>query len=102
MKVGYNLTRYQMVEKRSSCKVSYSIHVLSVGKTDHGSILIQESVACSYANHMDMKDIIQWLIDDEKMSNDHAEVIEELSKLLSRISTTLITNYNQIVFLMKS
>ena len=48
MKVGYNSTRYQMVEKRSSCKVSYSIHVLSVGKTDHGSILIQEFEARVY------------------------------------------------------
>ena len=41
MKVGYNSTRYQMVEQWSSWKGADTILVSSVGKTDHGSILIQ-------------------------------------------------------------
>ena len=41
MKVGYHFTGYKMVEQWSSCKVPYTINVLSVGKTDHGSILIK-------------------------------------------------------------
>ena len=41
IKVGYNSTEYQMVEKRSSWKVPDTINVSSVGNTDHGSILIQ-------------------------------------------------------------
>ena len=42
MKVGYNSTGYQMVEQRSSWKGPDNINVSSVGKTYHGSILIQE------------------------------------------------------------
>ena len=45
MKVGYNSTGYQMLEQRSSWKGPDTINVSSVGKTGHGSILIQESEA---------------------------------------------------------
>ena len=76
MKAGYNSTGYQMVEQRSSWKGPDTINVSSVGKTDHGSILIQEAEVRSYSNHTDTKIIIQWLIDDENISNDHAEGIE--------------------------
>ena len=41
MKFGYNSARYQMVEQGSSWKVLDAINVSSVGRTDHGSILIQ-------------------------------------------------------------
>ena len=41
MKSGYNYTRYKMVEQHSSWKGPENINVSSVGKTDHGSILIQ-------------------------------------------------------------
>ena len=51
---------------------------------DYGSILIKESESHSYDNRTDMKDLIQRLIDDEKMSNDHAEGIEEFSESFSR------------------
>ena len=80
MKVGYNYNGYQVVEQQSLWKVPYTVNVSSVGKTDHGSILIQETKARSYANRADTKIIIQRLLDDEKMSNDHAEGIEEFSK----------------------
>ena len=83
MKVGYNSTGYQMVEQRSSWKGPDSINVSSVGKTDHGSILVQEAEARSYANRTDMKNLIQRLIDDGKMSIDHAEGIEEFSNFFS-------------------
>ena len=42
MKVGYNSTKYQMVEQQSSWKVPDTINVSSVVKTDNGYILIQE------------------------------------------------------------
>jgi hypothetical protein len=83
MKVGYNSTGYQMVEQRSSWKGPDSINVSSVGKTDHGSVLVQEAEARSYANRTDMKSLIQRLIDDGKMSDDHAEGIEEFSNSFS-------------------
>ena len=73
MKVGYNYTGYQIVEQQSLWKVPYTVNVSSVGKTDHGSILIQETKARSYANRADMKSLLQRLIDNEKTSNDHAE-----------------------------
>ena len=41
MKDGYNSTGYQMVEQYSLWKVPDNINVSSVGKNDHGSILIQ-------------------------------------------------------------
>ena len=66
MKVGYNSTGYQMAEQQISWKGLDTINVSSVGKTDHGSILIQESEACSYTNRTDTKSLIQRLIDDEK------------------------------------
>ena len=55
-----------MVEQWSSWKGPYTINVSSAGNTDHGSILIQESDAHSYANRTDIKGLIQRLIDDEK------------------------------------
>ena len=45
MKVGYNSTKYQMVEQQSSWKGPDNINVSSVVKTDNGSILIEESEA---------------------------------------------------------
>ena len=66
MKVGYNSTGYKMVVQRSSWKGPDSINVSSVGKTDNGSILIQETEALSYSNHRDMKGLMQRLIDNEK------------------------------------
>ena len=83
MKVGYNYTGYQMVEQQSSWKVPDSINISSVVKTYHGSILIKEAEASLYANLTNMKGIIQRFVDDEKMSNDHAEGIEEFSKSFS-------------------
>ena len=79
MKVGYNYTGYQMAEQWSLWKGPDTINISSVGKTDHGSILIQEAEARSYANRTDMKILLQRLIDDKKISNDHAERIEEFS-----------------------
>ena len=79
MKVGYYSTGYQMVEQRSSWKVTDNINVSSVENTDNCSILIQESEARLYASLKDIKNLIQRLIDDEKISNDHAEGIEEFS-----------------------
>ena len=43
MEVGYNSTGYQMAEHWSSWKGPDTINVSSFGKTDHGSILIQEA-----------------------------------------------------------
>ena len=83
MKIGYNTTGYQMVEQRSSWKGPDSINISSVGKMDHNSILVQEAEARSYSNRTDMKNLIQRLIDDKKMTNDHAEGIEEFSQLFS-------------------
>ena len=54
----------------------------------HGSILIQESEARLYANRTDIKSKTQRLFDDEKMSNDHDEGIEEFSKKIQEILTT--------------
>ena len=73
-----------MVEQRSSWKGPDTINVSIVGNTDHGSILIQESEACPYANRTDIKILIQRLIDDEKISNYHAERTKEFSKSFSR------------------
>ena len=84
MKVGYNYTGYQIVEQQSLWKVPYTINVSSVGKTDHGSILIQESEVPLYANRTYIKILIQNLIDDEKISNNHSERIEEFSKYFTR------------------
>ena len=64
MKVGYNSTGYQMVEQRSLWKGPDTFNVSSVGNTDHGSILIQESELHSYANRTDIKSLPQSLIDD--------------------------------------
>ena len=72
VKSGYNFTRYQMVEQFSSWEVPDTINVSSVVKTDNGYILIQGAESCLYANNTDIKFIIQRLVDDEKMSNDHA------------------------------
>ena len=77
MKVGYNSTGCQMVEQRSSWKVPHTINVSIVGKTDHISILIKKYEARLYVNRTDIKSQIQRTIDDEKMSNNHAEGIEE-------------------------
>ena len=79
-KVGYNYTGYQMVEQRSSCKDPDTIHVSIAEKTDHSSILIQKSESGSYANRTYMKSLVKRIIDDETISNDHAEGIEEFSK----------------------
>ena len=83
MKVGYNSTGYQMVEQQSSWKGPDSINVSSVRKTDHGSVLVQEVEARSYANRKDMKSLIQRLIDNWKMTDDYAEGIEEFSNSFS-------------------
>ena len=56
-----------MVEQRSLWKGPDTINVSSVGKTDHGSILIQEYEAHLYANCTDMRILIQRLMDDEKI-----------------------------------
>ena len=56
----------------------------SVGKTDHGSVLVQEAEAQSYTNRTDVKSLNQRLIiDNGKMTDDHAEGIEEFSNLFS-------------------
>ena len=68
MKVGYNYTRYQMVEHRSSWNGPDTSNVSNVGNTDHGSILIQEAESCFYSNRTDIKVIIKRLIDDENFS----------------------------------
>ena len=65
-----------MVEQQSSWKGPDTISVSSFGMTDDGSILIQKYEARSYANRDDMKSLIQRLIDDEKIYNDHAEGIQ--------------------------
>ena len=44
-----------MAEQCSSCKGPDTINVSSVGNTDRGLIIIQESESCSYANRTDMK-----------------------------------------------
>ena len=102
MTFGYNSTGYQMIEQRTSWKGPDTINVSSVGKTDHGSILIREDEACLYANLTYTKNIIQRLIDDETFSNDHAEVIEEFSKLFQEMLATWNKNVDQIMFLLKS
>ena len=66
-----------MVEQWISWRCLETINVSSVGKTNHSSILIQESKACSHDNRICMKILIQRLIDDEKFSNDIAEGIVE-------------------------
>ena len=66
MKVRYNSTGYQMVEQRSSWIGPDTINVSSIGKTDHGSSLIQWAEESSYASRTDIKSLIQRLIDDEK------------------------------------
>ena len=101
MRVGYNSTGYQMAEQRISWKGPDTINVPSVGKTDHGSIWIQESEACLYANRTDTKSIIQILIDDENMSNYHAEGKEEFCNFFLEILTTWNTDLDQIMFLLK-
>ena len=58
MKFGYNYTGCQMVEQQISWKGPDNMNVSSVGNTDHGSILIQEAEARSYANRTDMKSLI--------------------------------------------
>ena len=84
MEVGYNFTGYQIVEQRSSWKVPDTINISSVGYYDHCSILIQEAEARSYTNRAGMKSLIQRLIDDEKTSNNHAEVIELFLKQIKK------------------
>ena len=68
MKVGYNSTRYQLVEQQSSWKGPDTINLSGVVKTDHSSILIQKAEARSYDNHTYMIILIQRIIDDEKCS----------------------------------
>ena len=57
-----------MVEQWISWICLDTINVSSVGKTNHSSILIQESKACSHDNRTCTKSLIQSLIDDEKSS----------------------------------
>ena len=101
MKVGYNSTGYQMAEQRSSWKVPDTINVSSVVNTDHVYILIKESEARSYANHTDTKSLIQRLIDDEKMSNNHAEGKEDFSKCFQETLTTSNKNLYDFLFPLK-
>ena len=49
--------------------------------TDQGSILIHEAEGRSYDNRAYIKGLIQCLIDDEEISNDHAEGLEEFLKI---------------------
>ena len=51
------------------------MNVSSVWKTDHGGILIKEAEARLYYNFTNMKILIQRLIDDENISNGHADGI---------------------------
>ena len=88
IEVVYTYTGYKIVEQRSLWKSPDTINVSSVGKTDQDSILIQEAESFLDTNHTDMKSLIQRLIDDEKMSNNHAEGIEEFSKKNQEILTT--------------
>ena len=46
--------------------------------------MIQEAEARSYANRGDMKSLLRRLIDDGKMSDDHAEGIEQFSNIFTR------------------
>lgn len=79
MKIGHNSTSYQMVEQRTSWKGPDSINVSSCGRMNHNSVLLREAEARSYNHRTDMKSLIQRLIDDKKMSPDHAEGIEKYS-----------------------
>ena len=47
-------------------------------------MLIKEDEARLYVNHTDTKSLIQRLIYDRKMFNDHAEGIEEFSILFKK------------------
>ena len=88
MKVGYNSTGYEMVEQQSSWKGPDTINVSIVGNTDHGSILIQCSEARSYANCTYMNIPIRRLIDDETISKDNSEGIEEFYNSFQKMLTT--------------
>ena len=87
-------------KKQSSWKCTDTINASSVVNTDHGYILIQGAKARSYTNCTYMKGLIQSLIDDEKMSNNHAEVIEEFLHIFQEMLTTWNTNSDQIMFLL--
>ena len=76
-----------MIKQRSSWKGPDTINASIVGKTDHGSILIQEDEARPYDNRTYMKSLLQRLIYDEKMSNDHAEGIEVFLKKIQEMLT---------------
>ena len=82
MKIGYNSTSYQMVEQRTSWKGPDSINVSSCGRMNHNSVLLREAEARSYNYRTDMKSLIKRLIDDNKMSQDHAEGIEQYATFL--------------------
>ena len=83
VKAGYSSIGYQMVEQRMSFKGPDSINIRSVGRTDHNSVLLHEAEARSYANRPDMKFLVQRLIADGKMSQDHADGIREFSQHFS-------------------
>ena len=82
MKIGFNSTSYQMVEQRTSWKGPDSINITSCGHTDHNSVLLKEAEGRSFKNRTDMKSLIKRLIDDNKMSSDHAEGIEQFAEIV--------------------
>ena len=84
MKIGYNSTSYQMVEQRTSWKGPDSINVSSCGCMDHNSVLLREAEGRSFRYRTDMKSLIKQLIDDKKMSPDHAEGIEKYAMFVDR------------------
>ena len=73
-----------MIKQRTSFKGPDSINVLSIRKTDHNSILLQEAEARTYANRNDMKALIKRNIDDGLMTSFHADRIEEFSAIFSK------------------
>ena len=82
--VGYNSITYQMVEQRFSWNGPDTINISSVGKTNHNSLLLYQAEARSIANRSDMKSLLKRSVDDGKMSNFHANGIEEYSEYYSR------------------
>ena len=56
------------------------MNVTSIGRTDHNSVLIREAEAQSYTNRSDMKKLMQSHIDDNLMSDHHANGIKEFAE----------------------
>lgn len=101
VKVGHDSSACEMVEQRAFWKSPDTINIASCSRSDHNSIILKKAEARSCANRADAKNLIARLIEYENLSSDHAEGVEEFSKMLSQMNYCKKMNGVMLVLLPK-